>query len=185
MIMVEFIVLNLYQEVSSLNSELETGGYWKYWRYFGRETTQMLHGGYCSGVKTSLLGYYFSKAEIVVVLEYLFKIRYSCRCFGYISKNTTTVIPKLRDYFCAASNLRRQSIFTFPPGIVSKQVFSLQKCGRLVMMQSKQNSSGGYTDEGRLGTPAQRPIAKDFQFLICVTTFLKRFSVFNLCVLGF
>jgi hypothetical protein len=55
--------------------------------------------------------------------------------------------------------LRRQSIFTFPPGIVSKQVFSLQECGQLVMMRSGQNSSGRNMDEGRLGTPAQRPIA--------------------------
>ena len=55
--------------------------------------------------------------------------------------------------------LRRQSIFTFPPGIVSKQVFSLQKCCQLVMMRSGHNSSGRNMDEGRLGTPAQRPIA--------------------------
>jgi hypothetical protein len=55
--------------------------------------------------------------------------------------------------------LRRKSIFTFPPGIVSKQVFSLQKCGQLVMMRSGHNSSGRNMDEGRLGTPAQRPIA--------------------------
>jgi hypothetical protein len=52
--MVEFTVLDLYHEVRSLNSELETKEYWKYWRYFWRETTQILHDGYCSGVKTSL-----------------------------------------------------------------------------------------------------------------------------------
>jgi hypothetical protein len=45
MIMVEFTVWDLYHEVSSLNSELETKEYWKYWRYFGRETTQILHDG--------------------------------------------------------------------------------------------------------------------------------------------
>jgi hypothetical protein len=40
--MVEFTVLDLYHEFRSLNSELETKEYWKYWRYFGRETTQIL-----------------------------------------------------------------------------------------------------------------------------------------------
>jgi predicted nucleic acid-binding Zn finger protein len=51
-IMVELIVvLDLYHEFSGLNSELETKKYWKYWRYFGRETTQILHDGYCSGVE--------------------------------------------------------------------------------------------------------------------------------------
>jgi predicted nucleic acid-binding Zn finger protein len=50
--MVELIVvLDLYHEFSGLNSELETKKYWKYWRYFGRETTQILHDGYCSGVE--------------------------------------------------------------------------------------------------------------------------------------
>jgi predicted nucleic acid-binding Zn finger protein len=53
--MVEFIVLDLYHEFSSLNSELETEEDWKYWRYFGRETTQILHDGYCSGVKNAII----------------------------------------------------------------------------------------------------------------------------------
>jgi hypothetical protein len=70
--------------------------------------------------------------------------------------------------------LRRQSIFTFPPGIVSKQVFSLQKCCQLVMMRSGHNSSGRNMDEGRLGTPAQRPIA----FFFCRRP--KKAKVFNL-----
>jgi hypothetical protein len=52
--MVEFTVLNLYHEIRSLNSELEIKEYWNYRRYFGRETTQILYDGYCSGVKTSL-----------------------------------------------------------------------------------------------------------------------------------
>jgi hypothetical protein len=43
--MVEFTVMDLYHEVSSLNSELETKEYWRYWRYFGRETTQILNDG--------------------------------------------------------------------------------------------------------------------------------------------
>jgi predicted nucleic acid-binding Zn finger protein len=53
--MVEFTVLDLYHEVSSLNSELDTEEYWKYWRYFGRETTQILHDGYCSCVKNVIM----------------------------------------------------------------------------------------------------------------------------------
>jgi hypothetical protein len=63
--MVEFTVLDLYHEVSSLNSAfLETEEDWKYWRYFGRET---IHDGYCSGVKNAIM-----QASIIVVLEYLF-----------------------------------------------------------------------------------------------------------------
>ena len=49
--MVEFTVLDLYHEFNSLNSEFETKEYQKYWRYFERETTQILHDGYCSGVE--------------------------------------------------------------------------------------------------------------------------------------
>jgi hypothetical protein len=35
--MVEFTVLNLYHEIRSLNSELETKEYWNYRRYFGEK----------------------------------------------------------------------------------------------------------------------------------------------------
>jgi hypothetical protein len=73
--------------------------------------------------------------------------------YGILVAVRREIIFVLRDILC------RQSIFTFPPGIVSKQVFSLQKCGQLVIMRSGHNSSGRNMDEGRLGTPAQQPIA--------------------------
>jgi hypothetical protein len=56
---------------------------------FGEKQHRYFMMGIVVVLKTSLWCHYDSKAEIVVVLEYLFKIRYSCSRLE-------------RDYFCAA-----------------------------------------------------------------------------------